>query len=108
MECGTQVGVERSAHTSQADATRMHVTRGFYPGKGAFTQGKGRSIILGKDRGVRQKQESSREAQKTLEALLRRGSRGRRDQASLFDILSLNLHMFTFNKTFVPNLSYTH
>ncbi len=35
MECETQVGVERSAHTSQADATRMHVTRGFYPGKGA-------------------------------------------------------------------------
>ena len=35
MECGAQVGVERSAHTSQADATRMHVTSGFYPGKGA-------------------------------------------------------------------------
>ena len=35
MECRTQVGVEWSAHTSQADATRMHVTRGFYPGKGA-------------------------------------------------------------------------
>jgi hypothetical protein len=29
------VGVERSAHTKQADARRMHVTRGFYPGKGA-------------------------------------------------------------------------
>ncbi len=35
MECGAQVGVERSAHTSQADATRMHVTSGFCPGKGA-------------------------------------------------------------------------
>jgi hypothetical protein len=35
MECGAQVGVERSAHTSQADATRMHVTSRFYPGKGA-------------------------------------------------------------------------
>jgi hypothetical protein len=35
MRCGTQVGVQRSAHTSQADATRMHVTSGFYPGKGA-------------------------------------------------------------------------
>ena len=35
MECGAQVGVQRSAHTSQADATRMHVTSGFYPGKGA-------------------------------------------------------------------------
>jgi hypothetical protein len=34
MECEAQVGVERSARTSQADATRMHVTRGFYPGKG--------------------------------------------------------------------------
>jgi hypothetical protein len=35
MECGTQVGVERSAHMSQADTTRMHVTRGFYLGKRA-------------------------------------------------------------------------
>ena len=35
MECGAQVGVERSAHTSQADATRMHVTSGFCPRKGA-------------------------------------------------------------------------
>jgi hypothetical protein len=35
MECGAQVGVERSVHTSQADATRMHVTSGFCPGKGA-------------------------------------------------------------------------
>jgi hypothetical protein len=35
MECEAQVGVERSAHTSQADATRMHVTSGFCPGKGA-------------------------------------------------------------------------
>ncbi len=29
------MGVERSVHTSQADATRMHVTSGFCPGKGA-------------------------------------------------------------------------
>jgi hypothetical protein len=35
MECGDQEGVERSAHTSQADATRMHVTSGLCPGKGA-------------------------------------------------------------------------
>ncbi len=35
MECGAQVGVERSAHMSQADATRMHGTSGFCPGKGA-------------------------------------------------------------------------
>ena len=35
MESGAQLGVERSAHTSQADATRMHETRGFCPGKGA-------------------------------------------------------------------------
>ena len=35
MECGAQVGVERSAQASQADATRMHVTSGFYPGEGA-------------------------------------------------------------------------
>ncbi len=35
MECGAQVGVEWSAHMSQADATRMHVTSGFYPGKGS-------------------------------------------------------------------------
>jgi hypothetical protein len=34
MESGAQVGVEWSAHTSQADATRMHVTSGFCPGKG--------------------------------------------------------------------------
>ena len=27
--------VERSAQASQADATRMHVTSGFYPGEGA-------------------------------------------------------------------------
>ncbi len=35
MECGAQVGVERSAQASQADATRMHVTSKFYPGEGA-------------------------------------------------------------------------
>jgi hypothetical protein len=35
MECRAQVGVKRSVHTSQAGATRMHVTSGFYPGKGA-------------------------------------------------------------------------
>ena len=35
MECGAQVGVERSVQASQADATRMHVTNGFYPGEGA-------------------------------------------------------------------------
>ena len=35
MECGPQVGVERSAQASQADATRMHVTSGFYPEEGA-------------------------------------------------------------------------
>ncbi len=35
MECGAQVGVERSVQASQADATRMHVTSGFYPGEGA-------------------------------------------------------------------------
>jgi hypothetical protein len=65
MECGIQVGVERSAHTSQADATRMHVTRG-------FTQGKGQSIILGKDRGVRQKEESrSRRSRRAPERLRR-------------------------------------
>ncbi len=27
--------VEQSAHTKQAETRRMHVTRGFYPGKGA-------------------------------------------------------------------------
>ena len=32
MECGPQVGVERSVQASQADATRMHVTSGFCPG----------------------------------------------------------------------------
>ena len=35
MECEAQWGVERSAQASQADATRMHVTSGFYPGEGA-------------------------------------------------------------------------
>ena len=35
MECGAQVGVEQSVQASQADATRMHVTSGFYPGEGA-------------------------------------------------------------------------
>ena len=30
-----QWGVERSAQASQADATRMQVTSGFYPGEGA-------------------------------------------------------------------------
>ena len=35
MKCGAQWGVERSAQASQADAIRMHVTSGFYPGKGA-------------------------------------------------------------------------
>ena len=35
MECGAQVGVERSVQASQADATRMHVTSGFDPKEGA-------------------------------------------------------------------------
>ncbi len=35
MECEAQVGVERSVQASQADATRMYVTSGFYPGEGA-------------------------------------------------------------------------
>ena len=35
MECGPQVGVEWSVQASQADATRMHVTSGFYPEEGA-------------------------------------------------------------------------
>jgi hypothetical protein len=61
MECGTQLGVEQSAHTSQADATRMHVTRGFYPGKGAKHN-------LGQGQRVRQKQKEGRRSRRSRRA----------------------------------------
>jgi hypothetical protein len=110
----------------------MHVTSGFCPGKGAkhnLGQGQRGQAEVGElptEAGVGggEAGELPRSSE-DLRDSVRRGASGRRrsslligtlgkrayihsNSLILFDILSLNLHMFTFNKTFVPNLSYTH
>ncbi len=70
------MGVERSAYTKQADARRMHVARGFYPGKGAkHNLGQGQ-------RGQAEAGELPRGSE-GLRGLFRRGPVVRRGQNSL-------------------------